>query len=240
MIRFYNDEIDILLRENYINNIYDNKLFNELSNLIDEENPSWIREAFSTPLIFSSNKEEKITSLSQLETKMNDIISDEPKAIMRAIRIYKMLSTALMVFGSMSAYAFTSTKVTDYMGIDKDSYFKKMLLSMIGSSIAGFVLQKIDSNFLSKIAGKICRAIYSKKCRASDQEKVRMFNELIRSIEKTINKSRNTIEKEALFNSMNKAIELRDQVSSRLHFVSKGTRPLDNSEVNQQQIDNNI
>ena len=237
MIRLNQNEINDLLDTDHIINLYEMYSISEF--IDDNEDLKWIREAFSIPFTKSNNKENKITSLSELNARIDNILTNEPKGVIRVIKIYKLISWLLYFSGSVVGFAGGHTKVADYLGVNSDSSFTRFILGMLGASLTNLVIKQIDTKFLARLVGKIARVIGGSKCRASDQEKIRLFNELIKSVNNTINRSKSMIEREALQDSMNKAIELRDQISSRLHLMNKKALPVENGSDNQQQTNNN-
>ena len=227
MIRLNINEINDLITEDYNINIYNNKLLNEMKSLFDDEYYTLFTESINLPSIKSKPDPDKITSLTQLENRINEIMDNEPQGVIKAIKVYKILSMGLQMLGSIAASSYVLSTDGHF-----EFSFKRMLLSCIGGMIAGNLIAMLNNKFLDKIASNIIRKLSAPECRLADQEKIRLFNELIKSINKNANRTKSTIEREALQNSMYKAIELRDQISSRLHFLNKGAKPIENNNEN--------
>ena len=221
MIRFNENEIIDLLNKNNINNPYEEKLINEFANNI--EDLEWIVESFN---LIKKDNTEQINSLSELNSKINSINNGDPKNVIRILRFFKIITLLLNIaVGSSITYGI-STKV-----FGNDSWVPKgigqAIVMAIGTNLSLSLFNSIvNDKFIDRLAGKLARMIND--CRTSDQEKIRLYNELIKSIDKTVQKSKDQIARDTLYDSMNKVIELRDQVSSRLHTMNKGAKPIDN------------
>jgi len=223
MIRFNENEIIDLLNKNDINNLYKESFINEFAN-DNIEDLEWIKEAFN--LIKKDNNVAQITSLSELNAKIDSINNGDPKNVIRILRFFKIITLLFSIALHSSVAYGISTKV-----FGNDSWVPKSIgqaiVMGIGCSISSALFNSIISDkFIDRLAGKLARMIND--CRTSDQEKVRLYNELIKSIDKTVQKSKDQIAKDTLYESMNKVIELRDQVSSRLHTMNKGAKPVNN------------
>ena len=254
-MRFDNNELALFLERD--NNNIDNIIESE----IIQSMPTDVRKIYYEAL-FKTEKEDpivtdakmkyankKISTIAELEQRLEEIVSDDPRSVIRAIKIFKLFQFGLMLLSGMASfqlvnYYFPNTSIvkdpTDpnrqmtmngrpvvYLNglFTWENFFRSILAILGGYVIRGVINKACNTDFLVKFGAKILRWIWD--CRDSDANKIRMMNEVIKTTNRTVRYSKNNIEKEVLIKYMNQVIAKRDEIASRFNLMNKGAPPLE-------------